>query len=161
MREHRTQNLDKMFSGWVVISIICFAKKKPFGIMTAHKNTSNLIRPYSKLKSNTKKENRTHVVYQIDCTKNYIVQTKQYVKNRMKAHQNSVVGKNSEKTALKKHAEEERHNFDFNNYKILRQEQNEKKRLVYEMIFIKREKNCVNDKKDIENLSKIYNNLLK
>ena len=63
-------------------------------------------------------------------------------------------------TALSKHSKELRHNFDFENVKILKKENSYKKRLIYEMIYIKKENNAVNFRTDIENLSIIYNNVI-
>lgn len=134
-----------------------------FNIKIASKNNNNLKEIYTKLKDKTEKKKQTHVIYKINCEQcpgTYIGQTKQYLENRLKAHKNSVANKNKEKTALKKHVEDTKHTFDFENVKILKKEVNEKKRLVLEMIEIKKDKNTINDRRDIEDLDKCYHNLL-
>ncbi|KAI4468002.1 hypothetical protein MML48_2g00000902 [Holotrichia oblita] len=95
-----------------------------------------------------------------DCNKCYIGQTKQYLKKRIYDHQYTVTHNVTAETALSKHSKDRRHNFDFQNTKILKKENNYKKRLIYEMIYIKKDENAVNFRTDIDNLSVIYNNLI-
>jgi hypothetical protein len=82
--------------------------------------------------------------------------TTQYLENRINGHKYT---KNAS-TALHKHESKEKHEFNFSNAKILDKDPNYNKLLFKEMIYIKKEKNIVNDKKDIQNLSQIYNNLI-
>lgn len=163
-------NQDKSKKTYVSLPYIKHFSEKlkksltPYDLIIAHKNSNNLSSLYTHLKAKTEVGNKTHTVYQINCNNcagNYIGQSKQYLKTRIKRHENSITGKNSDKTALRKHAEENNHTFNFNNVKILKQEENEKKRLVYEMINIKRNNSSINDKRDVENLSYKYNKLLK
>lgn len=136
---------------------------KPHNLTVASQNTNNINYLFTKLKNKKDKRKQTHVIYSIpciDCNGIYIGQTKQYIENRIKAHKNSTLGKNRENTALKKHGEENNHKFDYENYSILDYEINEKKRLIKEMIYIKKETNSVNDRKDIQNLSNFYNDLI-
>ncbi|KAI4461022.1 voltage and ligand gated potassium channel [Holotrichia oblita] len=78
-----------------------------------------------------------------DCNKCYIGQTKQYLKKRIYNHQYTVTHNVTGETALSKHSKDRRHNFDFQNTKILKKENNYKKRLIYEMIYIKKDENAV------------------
>ena len=78
----------------------------------------------------------------------------------MVEHARSVKNKDN-KTALAEHATSYKHSFDFKNTKILDIENILKKRLFLEMIYIQRENSAVNHKTDIENLSVIYNNVIK
>ena len=64
-------------------------------------------------------------------------------------------------TALAEHATSYKHSFDFKNTKILDTENILKKRLFLEMTYIQRENSSVNYKTDIENLSAIYNKIIK
>lgn len=115
------------------------------------------------MKSVTPTPKRTHVVYQInckDCPATYIGQTKQYIQNRIRSHVNSIKGTSSESTALKKHAKNEKHQFDLEHYKILCTETNYKARTYLEMIHIKKDINSVNDRADCQKLGSIYNNII-
>lgn len=139
---------------------------KPYNIIVAAKNSNNIKHLFTNLKSKNEKGKTTHVVYKIDCKDcmgKYIGQTKQYLENRIKAHHYSVNNQSQEKTALKNHTNELNHNFNLNiaDIQILKKEENEKRRLTYEMLYIKEEKNSINDRKDTENFSVIYNKLLK
>lgn len=61
-------------------------------------------------------------------------------------------------TALVKHCKEKKHTFDFDNIKILDVESQRYKRNISEMLYItKNLYRCVNYRKDVERLSKIYN----
>ena len=82
--------------------------------------------------------------------------TTQLLNNRLNGHKYT---KNAS-TALHKHESQTNHEFNFNETKILAQETNYHKLTVREMIEIKREKEAVNDKKDIGTLSHIYYNLI-
>lgn len=135
----------------------------PYNIATVSKNHYNLKNLYTNLKTKTEKEKATHVIYSVpcvDCNGCYIGQTRQYLGNRLKAHENSCQGKNADKTALKEHHSNNGHNFDYNNTKILETERDEKKRLIKEMLQIKKERNSINYRTDIEKLSHLYNCIL-
>ncbi|KAI4461480.1 atp-binding cassette abc transporter-related [Holotrichia oblita] len=118
---------------------------------------------FTNLKTPIKHDNQSNVVYKLDCkdcNKCYIGQTKQYLKKRIYNHQYTATHNVTAETALSKHSKDRRHNFDFQNTKILKKENNYKKRLIYEMIYIKKDENAVNFRTDIDNLSVIYNNLI-
>jgi len=136
---------------------------EPFKITIAEKPANNSKTLYTKLKPKIPESKQTNVIYKIDCRdcpKTYIGQTKQYLKNRTKEHQNSLRKINENRTALSNHAIENLHNFDFNNVQILDYEINYKKRNIKEMIHIKKTKNTVNFRTDTDNLSSVYNNLI-
>ncbi|KAI4465023.1 pdz and lim domain protein zasp [Holotrichia oblita] len=118
---------------------------------------------FTNLKTPIKHGNQSNVVYKLDCkdcNKCYIGQTKQYLKKRIYNHQYTVTHNVTAETALSKHSKDRRHNFDFRNTKILRKENNYKKRSIYKMIYIKKDENAVNFRTDIDHLSVIYNNLI-
>lgn len=136
---------------------------KPYKINIAEKPSNNTKILFTKTKPETPKLNQTHLIYKIDCLecpKTYIGQTKQYLKNRIYEHKNSIKNTNQNLTALSKHAIDNLHNFDFNNVQILDYEPNHKKRNIKEMIQIKKNNNTLNFRNDTENLSTIYNNLI-
>lgn len=126
--------------------------------------TGNCLKKfYSNVKAPIEREKTTNTVYKIkckDCDVTYIGQSKQYLHNRITAHINSVSGKNAEKTALKKHTNSTNHQFNFKEVDILDKENNEKKRLVLEMIRIKQDKKCINDRRDTDKLGTLYDDIL-
>ena len=75
-------------------------------------------------------------------------------------HTRSIKNKEN-KTALAERAITNKHSFDFKNTNILDFENNFKKRLMLEMIYIQKENASVNYKTDIDNLSAIYYNIIK
>ena len=117
---------------------------------------------YSKTKQKIATNDKSNVIYKIecsDCNKSYIGQTKNYLQNRLNKHKNDIK-RGLQKTALSSHAIENLHKFNFENTKILSQEENYNKRLFVEMAEILKH-NTVNFKTDINNLSQIYHNIIK
>lgn len=133
---------------------------KKHDITVAHKGYNLLKRNFSNLKSKIPKNKKSHIVYQIPCSNCdgvYIGQTSQYLKNRLNGHKYD----KKNKTALTSHMTEKNHTFNYNNVKILRTENNTKKRELYEMIEIQRNSKSINSKTDTKHLSKIYHNIIK
>lgn len=128
-------------------------------IKTCHKSYNLLQRNFTPLKTQTHQNKKTHIIYEIpcnDCSGVYIGQTSQYLSNRLNGHKFD----KKNKTALSNHEKSTKHSFNFNNTKILKTEPNQQKREFLEMIYIKNNKNAINDKKDIKGLNKIYNNII-
>lgn len=105
----------------------------------------------------------SNVVYSIpcqDCNRQYIGQTSRYITTRIKEHSRDQkpenLVKNATKTALTEHAYNNVHQFDFKNTKIIGKEPNLKKRLMLESSKIKKAKNSVNKRTDVENLNACY-----
>ncbi|XP_060523582.1 uncharacterized protein LOC132700362 [Cylas formicarius] len=129
-------------------------------ITIAHKGYNLVKNIFSKLKDKIPDEKKSHVIYEIpcnDCEGVYIGQTSQYLKNRINGHKYDK--KNT--TALKSHCAETKHSFNFAKVKILKTENNTKKREILEMVEIQKNKNSINSKTDTNNLSKLYCNILK
>lgn len=127
--------------------------------ITSHKSYNNLKFLYSKLRSPTEKMKQSNVVYNIpcnDCNVCYVGQTTQYLKKRIEGHKYH----KKEVTALSHHTKEKQHKFNFDKVKILAREENQNKRHILEMIHIKQNKNTINNRTDISNLSSIYSNIL-
>lgn len=132
---------------------------KPYNIQFAYKSTNSLNSLHTNLKDKIQYMKQTHTVYKVpcqNCDAVYIGQSIQHLNERLNGHK---FAKN--KTALKKHVQITKHNFNFNDTKILNKEINNKSRNFLEMIQIKRHTHAVNDKTDIGNLSKIYHSLIK
>ena len=131
-----------------------------YGVKITHRSQNHVKQFFSKLKSQTPKMKQTHLVYKIpclNCNSSYIGQTSQYLTERIKAHKYA----KSASTALTKHKIETDHNFNFSETSILATEQNTFKRNILEMIHINLDKDCINSKSEINNLSKIYQTLFK
>lgn len=79
-------------------------------------------------------------------------QTSQYLENRIKSHKYDK--KNA--TALTKHEITKQHKFKFEDTKIIKSENNLKKRECYEMLHIQQNKHSINDKKDVNFVGKVY-----
>lgn len=119
---------------------------------------------YSKLKDPIPKNKINNVVYEIpcrQCNKGYIGQTKRNTEQRIKEHKTNINRQENEHTALTKHKTQSDHEFDYSNFKILAIEENLNKRLFIEMASIFKQKNSVNQRTDIENLSNMYHGILK
>ena len=132
---------------------------KHHDINITHKSQNHIKQFFTKLKSETPKMKKTHVIYKIpcnNCNRTYIGQTSQYLQERIKGHKYT----KSASTALNKHKIETDHNFNYHETSILGIEHHTYKRNILEMIHINLEPNCVNNKSEINNLSKIYQTIL-
>lgn len=136
-------------------------------ISVAFKNENTTKRFFSKLKTETPRDLESNIIYKIPCsTCNgvYIGQTSRYLKTRISEHKRStrphVLISNNSKTALAEHFEKFQHPFNFEKTEILARQQNYKKRLLSEMIEIKKHRNHINKKQDVDNLSSAYFNLI-
>ena len=137
-----------------------------YNINTAFKNQKNLKMIFTPTKDKIPKELSSNIVYSIPCKGNdckavYIGQTKRFLKNRLKEHKNNIKETPNKQNALTKHTVEKDHFFDFDRTRILANEHNYKKRLLLEMCHIAGTVDAVNLRTDIENLSKIYNPIIK
>lgn len=133
---------------------------KPSNINIAYKCPNVLNNVFGHQKDRTAKKKRTHVVYEIPCQSNcekvYIGNTKQYLDSRINGHKYSC-----NVTALKKHTEETKHTFNFDETRILATERNDRKRNMLEtMLIIRNKERTVNDRSDMNNIDTIYNSLI-
>lgn len=133
-------------------------------IKIAFSNTNTIGKLFfTKQKTKTPIEKQSNVVYKIpcnDCLKCYVGQTGRYLGQRMSEHQRDVKKRNTiNPTALVEHTREQNHSFNFDNCVILDRQRFLSKRLVSEMINIKKY-NTVNFRRDTENLSNSYNNII-
>ena len=108
-----------------------------------------------------------NVIYKFkcnDCTGEYIGQTGQKLKNRIKQHKGDHKSKTikTNNTAAFQHSKNTGHTFNFDNTQILQSERNLRKRLILEAININiYKKTSINLKSDIDNLNPTYTQLLK
>ena len=107
-------------------------------IFTIENTFQKIIFPTLKDKTQTKfKYNIIYEINCIQCNKKYIGQTCRFLHNRLLEHARSIKNKEN-KTALAEHAITNKHSFDFKNTKILDFENNFKKRLMLEMMYIQK-----------------------
>ena len=129
----------------------------------ALKAPNNLNQLFTKHKFKHKQEERSGIVYELNCkscNSLYIGQTKNKLITRIKQHLNSIKNKTS-CTALAEHHLKTGHTFDFASPKILCYEKNTKKRQFLEMVHIKNKNDSINYRSDVQNLSNLYTNLIK
>lgn len=131
---------------------------KKLNIRTVFKGSNNISGLFSKIKDSDEPLNRSNLIYEIPCktcNKKYIGQMEQLLKNRIAGHKCP-----TNSTALRDHMLEFDHAFDYENVKILEYEKTTFKREFKEMIQIAKNKECVNKRTDVNNLSRIYRNIL-
>lgn len=136
-------------------------------ISIAFKNENTTKRLFSKLKTPTPRDLESNVIYKIPCSQCegvYIGQTSRYLKTRISEHKRSikphVLLNSNSKTALAEHFERYQHPFTFEDTEILSRQSNYKKRLISEMVEIKKHKHNINKKQDVEKLSVSYFNII-
>lgn len=134
------------------------------GATIAFKNRQRLEVIYSKLKDKIENENRSNIVYQIEClncdNKQYIGNTSQMLKGRIAGHKSDCNHQYRDKCVVVAHSMDHNHRFDFENVKILTEENKEYKRNLLEELYIKSSETCINSKsKEAKNISNIYNYL--
>lgn len=147
-------------------SLVQILRSDNTNIVTYPLKTVNLL--FSRTKDQTPTTQRSGVVYSIPCAgcdKQYVGITKNKLSTRLKQHKYDCYPYNyhkKDKTALSLHHFDTRHNFNFEGATILHCESNYKKRLIAEMLYIKKYsfKN-VNFRQDIQGISAIYHNLIK
>ncbi|EZA57529.1 hypothetical protein X777_02063 [Ooceraea biroi] len=103
------------------------------------------------------------VVYRIncsDCNVCYIGQTKRHLEERIKEHRSDIKKDPDCWSVVSQHSASNGHCFDWQNINILHQETHLRKRLLAEMIFIKRHEHTINLQKDTESLPGTYDSIL-
>jgi len=106
---------------------------------------------------------RSNVVYRInclDCDASYVGQTKRTLNTRIMEHKNHIRRNSIQHSVITDHKRKSGHEFDWDNVKILDSESNYNKRLISEMIYIKKQKHGLNAHTDTALLDPIYNDLL-
>jgi len=106
---------------------------------------------------------RSNVVYQLNCRNcnaSYVGQTKRSLSVRVNEHRSHIIRNSSQQSVITEHRLMYKHDFDWDNAQILDEETNYNKRLISEMIFIKKQKFGLNAQTDTELLDPIYNDIL-
>jgi len=87
-------------------------------------------------------------------------QTKRLLKDRISEHRNHINRNSNQLSVITNHRQNFNHDFDWNNVKVLDEETNYKKRLISEMIHIKKQKHGLNSQNDTELLDSLYHDLV-
>jgi len=106
---------------------------------------------------------RSNVVYQIDCLEcdaSYVGQTKRVLHTRIGEHRYHIRRNFAQLSVITDHRLQAEHDFDWDNVKVLDQESNYNKRLISEMIYIKKQKHGLNAQTDTALLDPIYNDFI-
>jgi predicted GIY-YIG superfamily endonuclease len=116
---------------------------------------------FSKTKDPVPLSLQSDVVYEVkcNCEKVYVGQTKQFLRKRLNDHTYAVKRNNKKHSALSKHAIEENHEIDISSARVLCKEQRFGKRLIREMIQIRKRPDALNTQQDCINLGTSYDNL--
>ncbi|KYN27438.1 hypothetical protein ALC57_03147 [Trachymyrmex cornetzi] len=102
---------------------------------------------------------KKNIVYKIDCSDcdaSYVGQTCRQLKTRISEHKNDINRNKSNPSVVANHRTLHNHDFNWDKVQILDTERNYNKRLISEMINIKRQKNGINLNKETELLSSSY-----
>jgi len=106
---------------------------------------------------------RSNVVYKIKCLHcdaSYVGQTRRLLKQRIDEHKNHIRRDTSQTSVITEHRLKFSHDFDWENVEILDEEVFFNKRLISEMIYIKKQQKGLNLKKDTELLDPIYSDII-
>ncbi|KYN20260.1 hypothetical protein ALC57_07164, partial [Trachymyrmex cornetzi] len=104
-----------------------------------------------------------NVVYKISCENcdaSYVGQTKRKLSTRLKEHQSDIRKNTGSPSVITDHRITFDHNFQWDSVRILDNEPSYGKRLVSEMIHIKRQKHGINKMQDTESLPESYSNII-
>jgi len=106
---------------------------------------------------------RSNVVYKINCLHcdaSYVGQTRRLLKQRIDEHKSHIRRDTSQTSVITEHRLKFSHDFDWENVEILDEEVYLNKRLISEMIYIKKQQKGLNLKKDTELLDPIYSDII-
>jgi len=106
---------------------------------------------------------RSNVVYKInclDCDASYVGQTRRLLKQRIEEHRNHIRRDTTQTSVITDHRLKFSHEFDWENVEILDEEVYFNRRLISEMIYIKKQHKGLNLQKDTELLDPIYSNII-
>jgi len=95
----------------------------------------------------------------LDCDSTYVGQTKRTLHTRVSEHKNHLRRNLAQNSVITEHRLKFKHDFNWDKVKVLDKEMNYNKRLISEMIFIKRQTRGLNAQTDTALLDAIYNDL--
>ena len=104
-----------------------------------------------------------NVIYRIsyeDCDASYIGQTKRQLKIRLHEHVSDINISSKSPSVISNHRIEENNNFKWDKMDILDVEPSYNKRLISEMVHIKKQKHGINRQNDTESLLELYSDII-
>jgi len=107
---------------------------------------------------------RSNVVYKIHCSNcesTYVGQTKKTLCTRINEHRCHIRRNSTQPSVITDHRLTTNHDFDWEGVKIVDTETNYTKRLISEMIHIKKQKSSLNSQSDTDLLNPIYNDIIR
>lgn len=158
------------FSAFFVIPYVSGVSEKFFPILKKH-NLKLVYSCQNKLdkivrtgKDILEPMSNCDVIYRIscnDCDASYVGQTKRQLGTRIKEHRSDINKKSGSPSVISLHRMDLDHEFDWDGVKILDRERSYGKRLISEMIHIKRQSNSLNRQLDTELFPDSYLPILK
>jgi len=142
-------------------SFIPIIKKYGFDLAFSIPSTLNIFIKCGK--DNLDLTSHQGVVYKIscqDCDASYIGQTKRQLGTRIKEHASDINKKNGSPSVISKHRLNFRHDFEWDNVKIINNERSYPKRQISEMVHIKKQQNGLYKHSDTDLLPISYTPIL-
>ncbi|KYN12159.1 hypothetical protein ALC57_15678 [Trachymyrmex cornetzi] len=122
--------------------------------------TTNKLREFIRVYKNPlPRDKRSNVVYKISCRScdaSYVGQMCRQLRSRITEHKNHIRWNTYTRNVITEHRLQEDHDFDWDNVTILDEEPHYRKRLISEMMFIRRQTHGLNLQTDMEGLPKAY-----
>ncbi|XP_072763715.1 uncharacterized protein [Anoplolepis gracilipes] len=106
---------------------------------------------------------KTNVIYKINCSHcdaSYVGQTSRKLKTRINEHKRHIHLNTNTNSIITNHRRDFEHNFDWENVRVLDEASFYTKRLISEMLFIKRQRNGLNLQTDTENLPSVCQDIV-
>lgn len=137
---------------------------RDIGTIVSYLSLNKLNKHIKVHKDKIPKYSNTHVVQKIkcnDCDASYVGQTCRKLNTRIKEHRQHIIRNTNTKSVIIDHRINLNHDFNWNETEILDIEPYYNKRMVSEMLHIKKQYNSLNLQTDTEYLPDIYNNIIK
>jgi len=96
----------------------------------------------------------------LNCEKSYVGQMKRQLKTRVKEHKSDITKKNGLLSVISEHRLEKNHDMNWTETTILDTESSYVKRIISEMIYIKRQDNGLNKNSDTALLPEVYSPII-
>jgi len=168
-KHHSHKEPENISPYFIILYVSCIAKK----FINFFKNISFCklaFSCYDKLNKFIKvhkdifpTHSRSNVVYKINCLNcdaSYVRQTKRTLNTRVVEHRNHIRRDTAQISVIMDHRLQSNHEFDWDDVRVLDEEINYKKRLISEIIHIKKQKHGLNSQNNTVLLDTIHNHLL-
>ncbi|KYN12032.1 hypothetical protein ALC57_15783, partial [Trachymyrmex cornetzi] len=157
-------SVDVVQPSWFTVPFIRGITEKFNRLNSEHMRVSlysvNKLREFIRVhKDPLSRDKKSKVVYKISCKScdaSYVGQTCRQLQSRITEHKNHIRWNTSARSVITEHRLQEGHDFDWDNVAILDEEPHYRKRLISEMIFIRRQTHGLNLQTDMEGLPKAY-----